>query len=117
MPVSWPNTLPKPIADGYVLQAVDGRVVTEMEQGPRRIRKQFDNVPSAVTLPFNMTLAQLAIFETFWRVDINGGVDPFDIQLVEAGELAVKTVQIIARGQQTPLGGGLYRYPLMVETL
>lgn len=117
MPVSWPSALPKPITDGYVLQAGDGRGVTEMEQGPRRIRSRYQNVPSSVTLPFIMTIAQLERFDTFWRVDINNGVDPFDIEIIESGQLAVRTVQITTRGQETPLGGGLFRYSLQVETL
>jgi hypothetical protein len=117
MPVSWPSTLPKTITDGYVFQPGDGREITEMEQGPRRIRKRFSNVPSAITLPFMMTLAQLKLFQDFWDDDINEGVDPFDIELMTDGQRAITTVQILARGQQTPMGGGLWRMALQVETL
>jgi hypothetical protein len=117
MPVNWRATLPKPNADGYVLQPGDGREVSEMEQGPRRIRNRFVNVPSTITLPFIMTLAQLVEFEAFYETDINNGVDPFNIELMQGGVLGLKTVQIIARGQQTPMGGDLYQMSLQVETV
>ena len=117
MPVSWPSTLPKPIVDGYVFQPGDGRQITEMEQGPRRIRSRYINVPHAVTLPFMMTLAHLAIFKAFWEVDINYGVDPFDIELMIDGQRTIATVHIIARGQQIPIGGDLSRMSLQVETV
>lgn len=117
MAVSWPTTLPLPLADGYGEKIGDGRLVTKMEQGPRRIRNRFVNTPNEMSLTFLMTAAQVVEFENFWSTSLSHGVLPISIELFSDGVLESKDVQILSVGRRTPLSPDLFRMSMQVETV
>jgi hypothetical protein len=117
MAVNWPSNLPTPIVEGYGVQRGDGREVTKMEQGASRVRLKYKNTPSIVNLAFRMTLTELEAFHDFWDVDLNGGEENINIEVVDKGRLQTKTVQVLALGQETPISSNIWSLSMQVETV
>lgn len=87
----WPTTLTKPDMNSYQITTTDAVLRTEMDSGSARTRRQFTYTPEFVEVKFKFSLAQLGIYEKFWRQDINQGADWFDIALTNgAGENVVE---------------------------
>mgnify|MGYP006403042955 CR=1 FL=1 len=115
--ITWPSTLPKASVSGYQRKRGDGRVITKPEQGPRRIRKRFENVPDEYSLSFVMNLQQLAIWNDLWDDDLNGGVNYLTVPVIENGVESNVTVQIIEVSPETPIRGRLFRVSMQVEAV
>jgi hypothetical protein len=82
---AWPDTLPKPLLNGYGMEPQDAVIKTNMEAGPKRYRKRFTAVPYDLELSFVMTAAQMAIFKDFWHNQINLGADWFTFNGLNLG--------------------------------
>lgn len=117
MAVNWPSSLPTPIVEGYGVQRGEGREVTQMEQGPSRVRLKYKNTPSTVNLTFRMSLAELEAFHDFWDIDLNSGEKNITIQIVDKGRLQTKTVQVLALGQEVPISSNVWSLSMQVETI
>ena len=76
MALPWPGTLPDLQAIGLNRTPVDGRVLTNMDAGPVKIRQRYTATPTQWSIPVQYTGAQVAAFDTWWN-DLNGGVDSF----------------------------------------
>lgn len=79
----WPITLPqRPLREGYAVSAPSGHMSeTEVEDGPAIRRRKVFSLWRRVQLRYRMTPAQKAAFETFWRQDLNAGVNEFTLPL------------------------------------
>lgn len=117
MAVNWPSNLPVPLVEGYNVTRGDGREVTRMEQGASRVRLKYKNTPNVVTIPLQLTLAELESFHDFWDNDLSGGEEKINIEIVSKGRLQTKTIQILSLGQETPISSDLWNISLKVETL
>lgn len=88
---AWPGTLPKPDMNQYQIESADPLLRTEMDSGPARVRRVFTSVPEFVDVKFKFSLAELGIFEKFWKETLFHGADWFDIDLANgAGENTVQ---------------------------
>ena len=78
---AWPTTLPAPLVDGYGIEPVDQTVATDMETGTKRVRRrsavQIDNV----SVSYNFSDAQMAIFRAWFYSELAGGAATFDVSL------------------------------------
>lgn len=80
MSVSWPATLPpmRFIATEYNETAPDNRVVSEMDEGPAKMRRQGTAKPRRLAGTFLFTGPQLEIFEGFYQQDLEDGTLRFE---------------------------------------
>lgn len=81
---TWPTTLPAPCSDSYQLSPVDPTIRTDMEAGTSRARRRTTARNDKVSVSWDMSDAQLAIFRT-WFEDAStgaaGGANWFTVSL------------------------------------
>lgn len=80
MVISWPESLPTFLVNGYSEVHRANKIETTMEIGPRKQRKattgiRFDLDP----MEFVFTASELTIFKSFYRNDLQGGVFKFSM--------------------------------------
>jgi hypothetical protein len=79
---AWPSSrLPRPLADGYSLQAMPSTVRTDMDNGTPRMRRRFTRQLTTGTLNFNFKREQFGLFDGFWRGTLMDGTAWFNIPL------------------------------------
>jgi hypothetical protein len=78
----WPATLPKPSMPDYSIKFGKAVIRTEVESGPARQRRRYTQVPSIISVRFDMTIEQFGIFEKFWEEELLDGERWFQIPLV-----------------------------------
>lgn len=78
---TWPVTLPSPSISGY--QGENGAKVlrTDFDAGPARQRLRFTSCPDDLSLSWKFNPDEMVIFKSFFKTDINSGVDWFFITL------------------------------------
>lgn len=74
---AWPSTLPQTGLLGTSIGDDDARLITSMDVGPTTMRNRFTSRTQTVDVPMVLTGVQLAAFQTFFRTDLNNGVDTF----------------------------------------
>lgn len=67
----YPAGLPLPLRDGYGMDSVNQILSTSMESGRSRQRLAFANVPSLITLRWNLTSPEAALLQA-WVVQTVG---------------------------------------------
>lgn len=78
--IVWPAELPQRVlASGYSEGLGDGRLRTQMETGPMKVRRRFSSVARPVAASFRVSPDGKARIERFWQEDIRGGSLPFRI--------------------------------------
>jgi len=76
---TWPSSLPdNPIQDGYEEARKDGRVRTQMDAGPPKVRRRFTAVVTEFPVRFHMRSSEVNTLEDFWETDLEGGTLRFD---------------------------------------
>lgn len=100
MAETWPAGLPNPSSSNYSITPGDGRVITKMEQGPRRIRKRFVNVPNAFRVSLQLTKAEFETFKTFWTTTLDDGLKTVNMPLLYGSTISNIEVQVISRDYQ-----------------
>lgn len=85
---NWPAQLPQAQFVGVSIQDDETRLFTAMDSGPGTIRNRFNAVSKNLSTPIVLTGAQLAIFNTFMRVELNQATEPFTWTNPEADETA-----------------------------
>ncbi len=76
--LTWPDDLPwETRRDGFSAPFADGRIRTDMEDGPGRVRLRNGSPLRPMTIVLDMTAAQHARLERFWAEDTRHGVLPF----------------------------------------
>lgn len=77
---SWPSDLPqRPSQQGYSVGFGDGRLMTEMDAGPPKMRRRYTSTVKPVAMSFVGDANAVARFERFWDIDLKGGSLPFTI--------------------------------------
>ena len=74
MSVVWLVTLPQLIdAESFGLKKGETVLRSENDIGLAKVRRRFTKGVDILSVSFTMTTAQLALFEDFFDVDLNGG--------------------------------------------
>lgn len=71
--IDYPEQLPPPGLSGYELQTVPPFVRTEMDSGRARQRRRFTSVPTIVPVQWLFTSGEFALFEGWFRYQIDDG--------------------------------------------
>lgn len=126
---TWPGTLPTTLPLGTLEDAEDNTVSTQMDQGPRKIRKRFTAVTKTITPPpgrFIFTKAQRDTLLTFFDTTLQSGTLSFTwVSTGPTPEYDTDTTtkfRIIQRPQITSVVSGadsqrLYRVSMHLEVL
>lgn len=112
MPATWPTSLPQAFQqNGYSQGEGEGRLRTQPDQGPGKVRRRFTAVPKPLTGVMEVTNAQLATLDSFVLNDIQGGSLPFTFPDPLGG-----SALLVMFGQAMPswtnLGGGWFSVTL-----
>lgn len=78
---TWPAspTLPQRLlAETYSEGFADGRLVSQMETGPAKVRRRSSAMPRPIKGEMIMTAAQVASLRTFFNTTLIGGSLPFN---------------------------------------
>ncbi|MBV1952704.1 MAG: hypothetical protein KUG64_10990 [Cycloclasticus sp.] len=86
-----------------------------MTQGPRRIRKRFVNVPDEIKLTLELTGDEKDIWDNFWEVTLDQGMNSVDMPILNGSVIANKTVNILSRSYSSA-GHTNFNVQLVVET-
>jgi len=92
--MEWPNILPVPSKDGYSYKPEACVLRTQME-GKRRIRKVFTKQPYIFNITLRCTDKQLAVFEYFWKNELNSGLNWFDMPLTSGKGISTVTARFM----------------------
>lgn len=80
MTASWPETLPQRyLVDGNQQTFADGRLRSQTDTGPGKVRQRSSAMPSPLSVSLRMNEAQLEILQGFISSDLAGGSLPFTI--------------------------------------
>jgi len=90
----WPQLLPDCQQGSLVSTVSDGRIISDMQQGPAKIREGSKGVVAWSGL-FKMTAAQRLEYERFYEQDLHGGKLPTVMTVRDGRELAYSYVQIM----------------------
>jgi hypothetical protein len=86
---TWPATLPQRLSCDASVQDDESRAITDMDSGPASVRNRFTAITQTVKGSMVLTGAQLATFNTFFRVTIKHGslsfnwIHPFTEETIE----------------------------------
>ncbi len=100
---SWPESLPDPLYSGYQFSERDGRVITEMQQGPPRIRRGVVNQPRSFSLNFIFSRDQLNTFIGLYRDDMQSGTLPVSIVVSDERGFAYSYIKIMNQLSYRPV--------------
>lgn len=76
---AWPGGLPTYLlTDGYVQAFGDGRIRSQTDTGPGKVRRRSTAMPEPIVGAMLMTTAQIATLRTFVQTTIFGGTVAFD---------------------------------------
>lgn len=74
MSILWPSGIPQcPTLDTYSETPVDNRLISNVDAGPRKIRRRFTAAPIAVSERYIMTKAEYLAFKSWYENDIQSG--------------------------------------------
>jgi hypothetical protein len=74
----WPPDLPqKMLVEGYGRGFADGRLRTQTDTGPGKMRRRYSSAVKPVTGQFMVSSDEAARLERFWDEETSGGSKPF----------------------------------------
>lgn len=80
MPAAWPDSLPQRFrVEGTGIEMGDGRIVSQTDTGPGKMRPRSSSVPDKMSASMRMTEGQYATLETFVKTTLGRGTLPFTI--------------------------------------
>ncbi len=80
--VIWPDRIPLPLRQGYVLEPKPNVIRTEVEVGPDRARRRSTQAPTEVTVVWEFTQWELMLFQGFFKHKAMEGAAWFGIPLL-----------------------------------
>jgi len=75
---SWPASLPQDAFVSLNVKKQDGRIRTQMDAGPPKMRRKYTAVREIVNHSMIMDGADKKTLDNFWENNLNGGVERFD---------------------------------------
>lgn len=116
MSIDWPSTLPqKPSTEGFIEQFPNSVIRTQMDAGPAKIRRRSTAAVRPFSLVYNLTLAQVAIFDTFFNDTLAGGSLAFNLPDPRTG--TTLNVRITTIPKISALGGTEFTASFDIEKL
>lgn len=92
-----PDFLPLPQQDGYGFKDAVKILRTEMDDGLSRQRKTYPNTPSSLSVTWQFTDEELAVFDAWHEQYTSSGADWFSSKIVTPGsEIKEEIVRIVA---------------------
>ena len=113
---AWPDSLPRAQRQGHSYTQRDARVITNMQQGPPRMRRIFKNVPRTYRLQFRLSQTQLKTFEDFYENILDGGVKPTYIPVLDDSGYRSVSVLILKISDRRIAGGNYFNVSIEVVT-
>ena len=86
---TWPATFPQRLSCDTSAQDDESRAITDMDAGPASVRNRFTAITQTIKGSMVLTGAQLATFNTFFRITIKHGslsfnwMHPFTEETIE----------------------------------
>jgi hypothetical protein len=77
MAASWPSTLPQEPFAGYTKTRLPNIVKSDNDSGPPKIRRRSTKAREIFKMAMELTGAEVAIFEAFFRDDLEDGTLTF----------------------------------------
>ena len=103
---TWPATLPQNVlTEGYQEAPGDGRLRTQMDAGPAKMRRLHTAVVDTFSVSLSLTSAQVDTLDGFWDSDLAGGVLAFDWTHPRTG--AATSFRFVDRPTRTPRQSGV----------
>lgn len=135
--ITWPPSSELPqrvLKDGFQFVLPDGRMASEMDRGPDKLRGDVAGSDNPVQCQIEINTAQLARWRRFWQEDLGGGNlwflirdQQFDGQIIEGladndSEETTGTYYWLARPTrqtpaESPMGGGWYRVAFQLQVM
>lgn len=81
MTVIFPEKLPYPTTEGYAIKPGEAIVRTDMEAGPARQRRRYEQTPSKISVRWVMNREQFSLFEAWYKYHAKEGAEWFYITL------------------------------------
>lgn len=104
---TWPVSLPEVRPGGYQETPQNQVLRSEMETGPAKTRRRFTAGTRTIPVQYQLTDAELAVFEAFFDDEIAAGALSFSWPHPRTGQTV--TAKILPPGYQIdPVGGGLW---------
>lgn len=112
---TFPSTLPKPQASSYSGSPAQSFIRTEMESGTQRQRSRFTAAPHQLNMSWALTAAEMAIFKSFYDVDIHRGADWFTMNVDVGDGIASHDCRFVAPYDYSRLSGPNWQVTAKVE--
>lgn len=117
MPVDvWPATLPQGLQRTDYAEGIgDGRLRSQMDAGPAKVRRRSSAMPRPLTGTMVVTSAQIQTVRQFIEETLIGGSLPFCMPAPRTGGPIL--VRLVEMPSWSALGGKWYRLNLSLEVL
>ena len=116
MPAAWPGTLPQDVfVEGYNERFGGTRLRTQMEKGPAKQRRRGTAAAKPLRVGVPLTRAQVAIFESFYEDDLEGGT--LDFTWLHPRKLTTVTFRFVEDPDVAPDSGQSWRASLALEIM
>lgn len=79
--MDYPNTLPSPLASSFSGEGFNAFIRTDFDAGPARQRQRFTVTPHRLDVAWRFTPEEMLTFRSFFKTDINLGVNWFNMTL------------------------------------
>lgn len=112
---AYPSTLPRPLSSGYSINPSSAVLRTEMEVGAARQRRITSQPPSRISLVWNFTQEEFAIFEAWWHYTVQQGQAWFDMSLANGLGYATQSCRFTGPYKADHLKGFNFRVDAEVE--
>lgn len=75
--ISWPSFLPVPTIEGYKLKIKPRLSSTDMDSGPRRVRRRYTRSPTIASMRWQFSEREFGLFEWWFENRLNAGASWF----------------------------------------
>lgn len=112
----WPSTLRPPLLDGCEEVRAETSIVSQTETGPGKVRIRSVASVSDLSLVYQWSVADVAVFEDFYNNDLSYGSLPFTFIHPISG--ATVRARIVGSYTKTPVRSlGIFKISLKVKVL
>jgi len=73
----WPESLPRPMRNGFQSQTLDPRKSKSAETGPPGYRRRFSSVARDYSMTIDVPRSEKAVFDNFYQTETKFGSKPF----------------------------------------
>lgn len=78
MSIYWPSQIQQLLnQDSFSLKKGETLLRSDVDVGPKKVRRRFTRPVDTFTAGFNMTISEYAIFNTFFDTEVAGGATAF----------------------------------------